>query len=391
MNLLDLVIVALVVLGAVNGFRRGAALQLSAYAGLFLGLVAGALLAPRVAVAAGSPFGRATLALVVLIAFAAVGDGIGWVIGTRFWALARHGVIGTVDSAAGSVVAVIAVLLATSFIAFNLSNGPFTGLSREIRGSVIVRRLDRALPQPPAVLAQLRRLLNRFGFPEVFAGLPPAPAGPVMGPTSGQTAEAAHRALDSTVRLEGQACGAFQEGSGFVAAPNYIITNAHVVAGVHAPVQVQPQNRGSQNGTVVLFDPKLDIAIVRVGEPPGPVLPIDKHDVKRGTDGAVVGYPGGGSLKFGPSAVRRPLEATGRDIYGRSTVSRRVYELQATVRPGNSGGPFVLVKGQVAGVVFAASTTDPRIGYALASPQVVPLLHRAEGRTTAVSTQDCAR
>jgi S1-C subfamily serine protease len=89
--------------------------------------------------------------------------------------------------------------------------------------------------------------------------------------------------------------------------------------------------------------------------------------------------------------VRRTLSPLGRDIYGRSFVRRDVYELQAVVRPGNSGGPFVLTNGQVAGVVFAASTTDPTVGYALTSEQVVPLLASVRTRTDAVSTGDCLR
>lgn len=391
MNLLDLIIVAVVVLAAVNGFRRGAALQMTAYLGLFAGLVVGAVVAPRIATLVSSAFGQAALALGVLVAFAAIGDAIGWLIGTKVWAIAHHGVLGAFDSVGGSVVAVVAVLLATWFIAYNLIQGPFQTVSKEIRGSAIVRTLDRTLPGPPALLAQVKGFLNRFGFPEVFEGLPPAPAGQVKGPTSGQTSKAAHRAIASTVRIEGRACGEVQEGSGFVVGVRYVLTNAHVVAGVRGGLQVQQQNGGSQDGTVVVFDPKLDIAVVRVRTTPGPVLKLNAKDARRGAKGAVLGYPEGGSLKFGPAAVRQDIDAVGRDIYGQSTVAREVYELQAIVRPGNSGGPFVLVNGHVAGVVFAASTTDPQIGYAIASPQVVPLVRRAERRTAAVSTEDCTR
>jgi S1-C subfamily serine protease len=89
--------------------------------------------------------------------------------------------------------------------------------------------------------------------------------------------------------------------------------------------------------------------------------------------------------------VRRELTAVGRDIYGRAVVSRDVYELQAKVRPGNSGGPFVLSDGDVGGVVFAASTTDDKVGYAIASTEVIPKLQDAEGKTGSVSTKGCSR
>jgi S1-C subfamily serine protease len=388
-NLLDLIVILLLILVAVTGYQRGAALQLTAYVGLLLGLVAGAMLAPVVAGLAESPLTQAFLAIMTMLIVAGLGDALGWMVGGRVWSIARRTGLGTVDSVAGSVVAAVALLLAVWFLGFNLANGPLPGLSNEIRGSAIIRGLDAALPRPPQVIAEVRGLLNRFGFPEVFADLPPAPAGPVQGPTRGEARDIAEAAIDSTVKIVGEACGAIQEGSGFVAAANYVVTNAHVVAGVDAP-QVQEQGGGGQQAITVLYDPDLDIAILYVGRSPGPVLGLDTR-AERGDDGAVLGYPGGGDLTFGAAAVRRELEAVGRDIYGESVVERVVYELQAEVRPGNSGGPFVLEGGGVGGVVFAASTTDSSVGYAITAAEVAPKLDRAVGRTDRVSTQDCVR
>jgi S1-C subfamily serine protease len=121
------------------------------------------------------------------------------------------------------------------------------------------------------------------------------------------------------------------------------------------------------------------------------VLPLAQKEVQRGAVGAVVGYPGGGSLNGVAAANRRVLTAIGKDIYGRSTVDRDIYELQAPIRPGNSGGPFILVDGKVAGVVFAASTTDQGIGYAITSTEARPDINRGVGRTGRVSTGPCAR
>jgi S1-C subfamily serine protease len=388
-NLLDLILIVVFILAALNGYRRGAALQLASYAGLLLGLLAGALIAPSLAGLASSSPASAAIALVALLAMAALGDALGWVIGVRIWALARRSALGSIDSAAGSIVAVVAVLLATWFIAYNLANGPFPALAGQIRGSAIVRGVDDALPRPPGLLSEVRQFLNRFGFPQVFEGVPPAPAGPVQGPTQGQAAAVAHRVAASTVRIVGQGCGGVQEGSGFVVAPHYVVTNAHVVAGIADP-QVQRQNGGSQPGRVVLFDPRVDVAVLLVSAEPGPPLRLVPQDVSRGAKGAVLGYPGGGSLTFGAAAVRRDLNAIGRDIYGRSVVTRDVYELQAVVRPGNSGGPFVLLNGEVAGIVFAASTTDGRVGYALTSTEVMSRVRSGEQRTGAVSTDGCA-
>jgi S1-C subfamily serine protease len=70
-------------------------------------------------------------------------------------------------------------------------------------------------------------------------------------------------------------------------------------------------------------------------------------------------------------------------------VDRLVLELQAEIRPGNSGGPFVLPDGRVGGVVFAASSTDPEIGYAIASEEVRGVLDEALGETEEVGTGPC--
>jgi S1-C subfamily serine protease len=389
-NLLDVVLIALIVLAAINGFRRGAALQIIAYAGLLLGLFVGALVAPPLARLAETPNSQAFIALATLIALAAIGDAIGWVLGTKVWVLARRSVLGAVDSGLGSLVGVTAVLLATWFVAFNLANGPSPELSRQLRGSAIVRGLDEALPRPPSLIAEVRQFFDRFGFPEVFADLPPAPAGPVEEPTQGEAAAAARKADQSTFRIVGRGCGAIQEGSGFMAADNLVVTNAHVVAGVGSP-EVQEQNGGSHPADTVLFNPQLDIAILRIDSTPAPPLSLDPDEEERGAKGAVLGYPGGGNLDIEGAAVRRQLAATGRDIYGRSIVTRDVYELQSLVRPGNSGGPFVLQDGTVAGVVFAASTTEGDLAYAITSSEVIPLLDRAKNRTNEVSTDGCTR
>jgi len=197
-------------------------------------------------------------------------------------------------------------------------------------------------------------------------------------------------ATPSTVKIVGEACGAIQEGSGFVVGDHLVVTNAHVVAGVRDP-KVQRQNGGTESAATMLFDPELDVAILRVDGAVGPSLHLDPKDESRGSQGAVLGYPGGGGLTAGAAAVRRELDAIGRDIYGRSTVERNVYELQARVRPGNSGGPLVEKDGTVGGVVFAASTTDPQVGYAITSPQVIPKVKKAQGRKSEVSTGGCAR
>jgi S1-C subfamily serine protease len=376
------------VFSVISGFRRGAALQVVTYTGLILGLIAGALIAPRLAGLAEDPFAQATIALLALLLFAAIGDAIGWLIGRRVWQAARQSRLGRVDAGAGSVVAGAAALITVWFLAFNLVQGPFPAVSKQIRGSAIVRGLDAILPRPPSLLAQVRTFFDQFGFPEVFAGLPPAPAGPVEEPSQAEAQRAFAAADQSTVRIVGQACDKIQEGSGFVVEGNHVVTNAHVVAGVGAP-QVQLQGGGEFPATTVLFNDDLDLAVLRLDQSPAEPLSFLQETLGRGSPGAVLGYPGGGALRGNEAAVRRSLFAIGRDIYGEDTVRRQVYELQTTVEPGNSGGPFVTVDGGVAGVVFAASTTNGNVGYAITSDEAMPEVRRAIESDTPVDTGPC--
>lgn len=390
MNLLDVAILALLALSLMTGYRRGAALQVIGYGSLLVGLLVGAILAPQLAVLATDPAMQSVVALGSLLLIAGLFDAAGWALGTRAWAAARQSHLGTLDSWAGVGVAALATLLAVWFLAFNLVQGPIPALSRQIRGSAIVRGIDGVLPRPPSLLVQLRGVLDRFGFPEVFEGLPPAPAGPVRGPTEGEVGRAADAAAASTLRVVGRACDRIQEGSGFIVADGYVVTNAHVVAGVEAP-QVQQQSGGSIGAATVLFDPDLDLAVLRIDSTPAAPLDLLTENLGRGDGTAVLGYPQGGGLTVGPAAVRRVLEAVGRDIYGARTVSREVYELQTAVRPGNSGGPFVTADGGVAGVVFAASTTGGDVGYAITSTEAMAQIERGIGRIEPTSTGPCLR
>jgi len=199
----------------------------------------------------------------------------------------------------------------------------------------------------------------------------------------------------STLQIEGEGCGVIQEGSSFVVAPGTVVTNAHVVAGVHHIV-VLDKGR-SRDATPILFDPELDVAVLRVPGLAAPALPVDAKTFGRGTSAVVLGYPGGGPFTYGAAGITNTFQATGLDIYGQHSTNREVYELDADVRPGNSGGPLVAsgdaagpANGTVIGLVFARSTTDPNIGYALAMGQVMGEVTRAEHQNTPTSTGNCA-
>jgi S1-C subfamily serine protease len=389
-NGLDLLLLALLVLAGIAGYRRGFALQAFGFGGLLLGLLIAALLAPLAVRTVESPLARAGVAAALLLALAVLGNAAGWFVGVRARERARTTRLGRPDAVAGSAVALLASMLAIWFLALNLVNGPFPRVAEEIGSSAVVRALDAVLPEPPSLLAQARRLFNRFGFPDVFSGLPPPPGEPVPPPTQSEARAAVDAAAASTVRVVGRACDAVQEGSAFVVAPGYVVTNAHVIAGVTDP-EVQPSGGPAIWARTVLFDPDVDLALLLVERTPGPPLPLAIEPLEPGAAGAVLGYPEGGPLDAGRAAVRRTMDALGRDIYGRGPVERLVLELQAEIRPGDSGGPFVLADGRVGGVVFAASASEPDLGYAIAAGEVQQALDRGVGETAEADTGPCLR
>ena len=167
------------------------------------------------------------------------------------------------------------------------------------------------------------------------------------------------------MKVVGGACGVTQEGTAFVVKPGVIVTNAHVIAG-EAETEVDAD--GMMFPAVpVLFDPQLDLAILRTSAPLGRPLVLAAGYAARGTQGAIVGYPENGPLTVTPAGVATRISAVTRDIYNQGVVTKEVYQIDAVVQPGNSGSPLLAGNGEVVGVVFSRSTTNPDVGYALTS------------------------
>jgi S1-C subfamily serine protease len=215
------------------------------------------------------------------------------------------------------------------------------------------------------------------------------PAAPVDLPAAGEAGAIAARAIASTVRVETQGCGASFTGAAFSVDEGYFVTNAHVVAGAER-ITLRGE-AGSGRGTVVLFDPDLDVAVVRAETLRLPALALAAEAPERGTVGAVLGYPNGAGLSALPAAVTAMIRARGRDIYGEAPIVRDVLELRAAIEPGASGGPLVLPDGTVGGVVFAESRTDEAVGYALDPAAVAVAILPGLGETDPADTGPCIR
>lgn len=387
MNVIDLVVAILLVLAAIHGLRLGAIVQILSYGGFLLGLFLGALLASQTGRLVHGVGERTFVSLATMLGVAVIVATSGRVVGTVVFYRVHRSFFGPVDSALGVVVAVVATLLAAWLVANTLINSSSLALNSAISQSRILRAVDGVLPAPPSVFSQVQSFLSSEGFPPVFAQLAPASAGPVSLPGDTELQAAVNRAGGSTVKVVGVGCGQIQEGSGFVVGPDEVVTNAHVVAGIPHP-QVEDDD-GLHATTVVYFNPSFDLAVLRVDGLPEAPLTLDPGNVGRGTQAAVLGYPGGGPFTAVAAGVMAQFEAEGRDIYGQGLTVRSVYEIQAVVRPGNSGGPLVEPDGEVIGVVFSRSTTDAEVGYALASPGVLSRVDSVGVSDQAVGTGPC--
>jgi len=392
MNLIDLAVGVLALLAMVRGWHRGFIGQLFEFGGGFLGLLAGIAIGPRVAGTFTDRAGpsAALVSIAVVFVLLSIGQAVGYLTGHRFGTMARNARLGTFDSAFGSAFSAVITFVAFWLVGSLFITGPSKDLSRALRRSEALQFMNGVMPAPPDVLASLRQYLDTSGFPQVFAGLPRPVGEPARLPTQRQALAAGRRAQNSMVRVIVPACGGTQLGSGWIAAPNTVVTNAHVVAGGDS-VTVHPYAGGELAGSVVVFDPREDVAVVHVPGLAGAPLDLETDVVERETKGATLGYPGAreGQLVIKRAAVQAQYEAVGRDIYGRSNAERDVYELHAAVRQGDSGGPFVLANGDVAGLVFAASTTDDDTGYALTGAEVEDDVREGSGKTSTVSTGGC--
>lgn len=389
MGVVDLAIVAFVVVSVLHGLWLGAAVQVLSFGGFLAGLLLGSALAPRAVHEVGDAASARLVTLLVVLGTASLLGSVGRVAGTQAWRVLRRLRLSRLDAALGAVVAGTSALALSWLLGTMLANLPRPDVAQEIQRSVVLRRLDAVLPPAPVVVAGVQALLQERGLPPVFVGLPPAPAERLPLPDDPEIRRAAEAAAGGTVLVVGTGCPGVQQGSGFVAADDLVVTNAHVIAGTD---QTTVAVGGRQHRAVpVLFDPELDVAVLRVEDLEVDPLPISAGEVGRGAQGAALGHPLGGPLSAEPAVVLRRLQAGGRDIYHRGLVERPVYELQARVRPGNSGGPLVDGDGTVIGLIFSRSAAAADVGYAVTSPPVAAAVRSAAPVTQPVGTGPCLR
>jgi S1-C subfamily serine protease len=385
MNLLDLLILAAAAAAAYGGYRLGFLARIFSWAGLALGALVADRFLPEVIsfFSSSDPQIRLIAAISFLVGASMLGQGLGLAVGSLLHAALPLGAgLRQGDRVAGSVLGVIGVTAAVWVLTPAIAEVP--GWPAEAaRGSALVRGINNIAPNPPQTMQALRRFVQDGQFPAVFNELRQSP-NPGPPPIEGLPDAVHQRVVQSTVKVFGEACRRIQEGSGFAAKADMVVTNAHVVAGEKSP-RVQTFPGKELPATVVLFDPDRDLAILRVpglGEAP---LAVAKGT--KGENGAVYGHPGGGPLRPAPAVISDELIAVGRDIYDRKETRRDIFVLGANLRPGDSGGALVDKAGMVVGVAFAIAPDRPGVSYALTDKELRPVLAAPTGAP--VSTGAC--
>jgi S1-C subfamily serine protease len=391
-NLFDLVVVFLVLAAVLIGISSGALPQVGGLLGA-LGAAALSIAGLRYLeepLASVPTQYRAIVVLGGLLFVIGIGEAIGSAIGRSIAIRLRGGVLGGLDRVLGGFVGAAQAVLVVWLVGGLLAAGPMRTLAVQAQTSFVVRGLSGVLPPPTIIAAELGRLLDDTGIPDLFLGLDPLPAPDVERPTDPAARAIAEAAISSTFRISALTCEFQSSGTGFAIARGYVVTNAHVVAGART-VRVQAQDGRSQDAVVVFDDPELDVALLWASSLDAPSLRLASTDPERGATGATLGFPGGRGLVIEPAAVSGAYSAVGRDIYGEQQVTRRILELRAIVDRGDSGGPFILRDGTVGGVVFAEARTDDAVGYALSPTRVATAIGPWIGRTGAADTGACIR
>jgi S1-C subfamily serine protease len=395
--ILDVLLVVLLSSYAVSGYRQGLVVSALSLVGFLGGGAIGMAVLPgwftEWTWASENPFGSRALLIGGVFLLAAVGQALAVQVARRMRRHLHARPAVTLDAVFGGVASVVAVGVLVWFVAGGLRGTSSTVVGRAIGESRVLAIVDAVVPpQTGALFAGFRQVLDQGGFPRVFDGLATEPIIAVDPPRAGAlTGPGVAAATESMVKITGVAaqCHRGQEGSGWVVSPGRVVTNAHVVAGIE-DVTVRLKGTGpALLGTVVVFDPQRDLAVVAVPDLSAPALSLGP-DLGRGADAVVAGFPLDGPLRLDAARVRQTLTATGQDIYGRPGATREIYSLFARVEPGNSGGPLLTTSGEVAGVVFATSLDDEQTGYALTLAEAAPVLQAAATARSRVPTGACS-
>jgi S1-C subfamily serine protease len=391
---LDLALLVLAAAFAFSGYRQGFVVGALSFVGFVGGAVLGAEFGPGISRAVvGGQTAQDVVAVILLVTGAIVGQFIASSIGAYVRQSMTSPSSTTLDSIGGSAVSVLSMLLIAWAIGSVLTASSFPVVVQQVDNSFVLSTMDKIMPpQARTMFSEFRQLLSTGPFPQVFSGIGAAHLFAISPPDPAVLSDAGYLAARSRVlKVYGTApsCDRSIEGSGFVYAPDHILTNAHVVAGVAGDPTVTTPGGTQYNARVVLYDPQVDIAVLYVPGLNLAPLEFAGQAAQPGAEAVVAGYPLNHDFTAVPARVGGEQNAVGPDIYQTGQVTREIFEIKANVQPGNSGGPLLSPQGTVYGVVFAAAVGAADTGFALTAAEVAGDANAGANQTYPVSTQGC--
>ncbi|MGI8649279.1 MAG: trypsin-like peptidase domain-containing protein, partial [Rubrobacter sp.] len=322
----------------------------------------------------------AGITLVSILIFAVLGDIVARAVSGSLRSSIAGPTSKALDSIGGAALGfTLSLVVVWAVGTFALQTPPLIGLQPTIERSKIVGTLEDRMPSEllTRAVSQLQPLPSIRG-PEVNLGQP--------GEEILNDPEVL-AAAESTVKVTGIACGFGLEGSGWVAAPNLIVTNAHVVAGEYT-TSVQPQGYGpTYDADVVLFDRRNDLAVLRVSGLEAEPLPVARPSANE--PAAVIGFPGNGPLDLQAATTGETRQVVSSDAYNEGPIERVVTSFRVYVRPGNSGGPAVNSDGEVVSTIFGSRADSSNAGYGIPAQIIERRVETASNRYSPVSTGPC--
>lgn len=387
---ITILILLLSAIAIIRGWYIGSIRQLFSTLGLAIGLIIGILVSGFIVGAFHSSSLKVIMALLITLSstmgFLIIAENLGY----RVKGGIKISLVNEIDSAVGSIFALITIILSVWIISSIISFSSFANLNPNILNSPLVQLIDSNLPSVPSVITRLGTLIDPNSFPKVFVGLEPAP---INSSIKLPNIEGMNNAINmdkySIVKVAGQGCGGIVEGTGFVVGNDLIATNAHVIAGVASPVIYD--SNGAHSSQTISFNPDLDFAVLRVPNLSGKPLVFDSKVAANSSPALILGFPGDGSLSAKSAVVLDEFNAVGRNIYDKGNIKRSIYEIKSNVLPGNSGGPLIESNGQVIGVVFAQSINYKNIGYAITADQAVNEINQAISNPVPKNTSQCVK
>lgn len=389
--IVDGFIVVAVLAAMTTGWRQGGLASLLSAVGILAGLIIGLGVAPLVLQITDQVGIRFLLALGMLILLIGLGQLLGSALGHAIRDRMKTKSGQRVDSSFGAILMSVFSLVLIWLIATPMATGLSNSVGKGVRESAILREVNKVMPDE---LTQLPRsisgMLNDSGLPPVMMPWEDGSSVDVEAPNI----EVADQAMVQDIRpsvvhviADADGCRRRMMGSGFVTADNYVVTNAHVVAGTQTAYVDTVV--GIKEARVVYYNPEVDIAVLRAENLGLEPLAWADGPAYTGDDAVVMGFPHSGPFTASAARIRERVNIAGPDIYSNSRVERESYILRGTVVQGNSGGPLISSDGTVLGLIFGASVDDTDTGYAITAEEVRAHVGDVTRFENSVDTQEC--